>query len=168
MFSFLIGMAMVITTVGTLMLMGWGYFRNAGWGLFAALDSRDRRIRRTAVFAFGGATVFCGLGMVIQLAEKAYGPLTGRFGCVAAPAMWTPSLVFTILLAALCAARLIYLIPRFAQAVWAMFALTVGFWLTTLGASPDVIVWLPALLAFLPIVLGVCEDAQQHDEQACQ
>lgn len=166
MFSFPIRVAMTITFVGTIMLMRWGYFRNAGWGLLAALRARDRRIRLTAVIAFGGAAVSCGLGMVIQLAQKAYGPLTGRFGCVAAPAMWTPSLVFTILLVALCAARLVYVIPRFAQAAWAMFTLTVGFWLTTLGASPSAVVWLPAALGLLPIVLGVCEDAQQLDEEA--
>lgn len=152
-FWVIIGIFGIAAAVGYVYLCLAGQVGKYGEGLFATWNSDNCAVRTASRITLGGLGVASGLALLSKLAVMVYERVAPEVGCVAAPEMWIPSFVFTIALILVFTAYLLPLsIPDIGSVLWAIFSLTVGFWLATWGASTFAMVWVPAAIAALPLV----------------
>lgn len=146
-------------------LISWFYLRSAGiinrhgHGLFDAWKAKNTLVRRMARIAVLAVVSMFALYFAIDCSTWLYGLVTNLVvQCAPVPTLWTPAIIFTAILIIGIVVRLVYPIPRFSDAFWALLALAVGFHLATWEAPLLAVVWIPVFLAALPIIVKAVQD----------
>lgn len=145
--------------------VSWFYLRSAGvidrngHGLFDSWRAKNTLVRRMARIAVIAVVSMFVLYLAIGCSTWLYGLATNLVvQCAPVPTLWTPAIIFTAILIIGVVVRLVYPIPRFSDAFWALLALAVGFHLATWDAPLLATVWIPVLLAALPIIIKAVQD----------
>lgn len=145
---------------GWLGLRSTEYVDSDGRGLFKLWSHEHPLVRRMAKAAIVGAVGMFVLYIAIDRSVWLYRIVTDFVNtCASVPALWTPSIIFTAAFLVLPVVGLFVTVPKLWSVVWALFTLAIGFHLSTWNAPTFAIVWIPATLAALPIVVALLRDA---------
>ena len=148
-------------------LGSWAYLRangrigSNGEGMFKAM--KDPRYGGAALVMVFGALGVLVIGVAMTLATQSYEWVSrGSYpdcDVVASPAMWSPAVTFTLVLAA---TGLIWIFLRtdtkldrraniLVPAFFPLLSVTVSFWIAAMTTSQQLLVWVPVMIAFAPV-----------------